>query len=73
MIGIGDTDFGEVRNGGLEFVQGEDDFDEIGFERAFEIALSDLFEDMKPGIARGEEEADLGEIRVGIFEGLIIE
>lgn len=73
MIGIDDTDFGEVRFGGLEFVKGEDDCDEIGFERAFEITVGDLFPDAKPGIARGEEEADLGEISVGIFEGLIIE
>ena len=49
----------------MEFVEGEDLLDEIGLERARDLAADDLVEDVDPGVAGAEEEPDLFEVGFG--------
>lgn len=67
LIGVVFVEGGVGAVGELEFVEGEDGFDEGGLEGAGDFGVGDLFEDLDPGVAGTEEESDFGEVWFGDF------
>jgi hypothetical protein len=61
--GASDLDAGEV-GGRAEAVEREGELDELGLERAGDVEVLELAEDVDPGVERGEEEAELGEVQL---------
>lgn len=63
MICVVDLDCGiEPIAGVFELMEFENRFDEIGIEGTLDFAFLELFENMEPGFAGREEEADLREV-----------
>ncbi|KAK7294964.1 hypothetical protein RJT34_17864 [Clitoria ternatea] len=50
----------------VEGIEGVDGLDEIGLEGATNLTILELLEDVELGIEGAEEEADLGEVEIGI-------
>ncbi|KAK6935621.1 hypothetical protein RJ641_035776 [Dillenia turbinata] len=69
LIGIDDAEGGVEIVFRIEAIEGVDEFDGVGVESAGDLRVFDLLEDMEPGVASAEEEADLGEIDVGAGDG----
>lgn len=46
----------------VEMIEGEYGFDEVGLEGADDVVLVELIDDVGPGVASAEEEADEGEV-----------
>lgn len=60
---------GDLDAGGVgwrpEAVEGVGELDEVGLERAGDVEILQLAEDVHPGVERGEEESQLGEVELG--------
>lgn len=73
-IGIGDFDgdVEEVGGGiviGFEVIEIEDGFDVLGLEGALDVTILELLDDLGPGVAGAEVEAQLREVGLGFGEG----